>query len=61
MTRAPDERTKVFWAQALRALPGYPFLPCPICGGVEGCSHTGWERAKAAGHNVIVPREGAPS
>ena len=25
-----------------------PFIPCPICGGVEGCDHTVTERARAA-------------
>jgi len=35
----------------LRALPGYPFMPCKICTR-EGfsslsCEHSGWERAKA--------------
>lgn len=29
-------------------LPGYPWLPCPICGGTEGCDHTVPERARAA-------------
>ena len=28
-------------------MPGYPFLPCPICKGVEGCSDTVPERARA--------------
>ncbi len=27
----------------------YPFLPCPICNGIEGCDHTIPERARAAG------------
>lgn len=31
----------------LEALPGYPFLPCPICKGVEGCDHSVPERARA--------------
>lgn len=30
------------------SLPGYPFLPCPICKGVEGCDHTVPERIRAA-------------
>ncbi|GAB6842406.1 hypothetical protein HNR00_003614 [Methylorubrum rhodinum] len=35
----------------LRALPGYPFMPCKICTR-EGyssvsCEHSGWERARA--------------
>lgn len=33
--------------RALDAIPGYPFLPCPICGGVEGCDHGVVERATA--------------
>src|SRR5258705_9810142 len=24
----------------MSAFPRYPFLPCPICNGVEGCHHT---------------------
>lgn len=31
----------------MQVLPGYPFLPCPICGGVEGCDHSVPERARA--------------
>lgn len=33
--------------RALDAIPGYPFLPCPICKGVEGCDHSMPERAEA--------------
>ena len=33
--------------KALEAIPGYPFLPCPICKGIEGCDHTVVERATA--------------
>lgn len=33
----------------LRMLPGYPFLPCPICKGTEGCDHAVPERARASG------------
>lgn len=36
----------------LGCLPGFPFLPCPICKGVEGCDHTVPERARAAGINL---------
>lgn len=28
-------------------------LPCPICGGVEGCDHSVKERAEAAGRDVL--------
>lgn len=31
----------------LENIPGYPFLPCPICLGSEGCDHTVPERAAA--------------
>lgn len=45
--------TDIDWtAQFLRALPGYPWLPCPICKGTEGCDHPAPERARAAGHNL---------
>lgn len=38
-------------ARFLQMLPGYPFLPCPICSGVEGCDHAVPERARASGIN----------
>jgi hypothetical protein len=31
-----------------RDLPGYPWLPCPICGGTESCDDTVLERARRA-------------
>lgn len=37
-----------------RALPGYPWLPCPICGGTESCDDTVRERALAAHPNLIL-------
>lgn len=40
----------------LRYLPGYPFLPCPICQGTESCDHTLLERAHGAGFNVHVEK-----
>lgn len=39
----------------LRSLPGWPFLPCPICHGTQGCDHSGPERARAAIPNLVVP------
>ena len=48
------------WTHAMFvALPGYPWLPCPICGGIEGCSDTVRERARAAhpGLNLADQRE----
>jgi hypothetical protein len=38
-------------ARFMRMLPGYPWLPCPICHGTEGCDHTVPERMRAAGAN----------
>jgi hypothetical protein len=43
-----NELNKVAFAQLLRLIPGYPFLPCPICNGIEGCDHIVAERALAA-------------
>lgn len=40
--------TEVVVASGLKALPGYPFLPCPICKGTEGCDHSVPERARTA-------------
>jgi len=39
--------------EVLKALPGYPFLPCPICTRVEGCDHSVPERARAT-HPALV-------
>lgn len=40
----------------LKALPGYPWVPCPICnGGPEGCCHTFPERARAAIPGLVLP------
>lgn len=33
---------------ALKTIEGYPFLPCPICHGIEGCDHSVPERVSAA-------------
>lgn len=57
---APDEVSE---AHALfSALPGYPFLPCPICvgegfKGMDGCDHTALERAQAThpGFTLTAP------
>lgn len=34
--------------RVLQNLPGYPWLPCPVCHGTEGCDHTVPERARTA-------------
>ena len=42
-------------------LPGYPWLPCPICkregfpNAIESCDHTRWERARAAHPSLHLP------
>jgi len=38
----------------LENLPGYPFLPCPICHGIEGCDHAVPERARATHPGLIA-------
>lgn len=40
-------RADEIWT-AYQAMPGYPWLPCPICHGTEGCDHGVPERARAA-------------
>lgn len=41
----------------LRALPGYPWLPCPICHGTGSCDHIAAERAQAALPGLVFPDE----
>lgn len=54
-----DRRTSIF-----RALPGYPWLPCPACAlegypnEIEGCSHTVLERARVAHPGLVIPDQG---
>ena len=38
-----------------RALRGYPWLPCPICGGTESCDDTVLERARRAHPGLHLP------
>jgi hypothetical protein len=54
-----DEKRAAFRA-TLRALPGYPWLPCPICAR-EGfrnargsCDHTAAERAQATLPGLVL-------
>lgn len=42
-----EEQHDAMVERALDAIPGYPFLPCPICLGTEGCDHGVVERATA--------------
>ena len=51
-----DEKGDLF-SRSLRALPGYPWLPCPICQGTGSCDHTGAERARAAIPGLVFHEE----
>lgn len=54
MRKLSDDEKREAFRKTLRALPGYPWLPCPICAregfanSVESCDHTAAERARAA-------------
>lgn len=56
-----DEDTRRHIHQTFTAVPGYPFLPCPICvsEGFKGmaCDHTVLERARAThpGLHMFAP------
>jgi hypothetical protein len=39
----------------LEDVPGYPWLPCPICNGTEGCDHPVPERMRAAAERKDDP------
>ncbi len=53
MAELNKEQRKEAFRKTLRAMPGYPWLPCPICTregfSSEGCDHTVPERAEASG------------
>lgn len=44
-----------------RAMPGFPWLPCPICKGTESCDHTVRERASAEHPGLVIPNTEQPS
>lgn len=49
-----DAEHRIWAVKMTRSMPGYPWLPCPICirdgfKGVGGCDHTARERAEASG------------
>lgn len=44
-----DRDDREAFRKTLRAIPGYPWLPCPICHHTASCEHIAAERAKAAG------------
>ncbi len=49
-----DEQHKEHFRKTLRALPGYPWLPCPICKGTGSCDHIAAERAQAAIPGLVL-------
>lgn len=57
MPTAKSTELDVNWdGQTLAMLPGFPWLPCPICKGTEGCDHSRSERARAALPNLVLPQ-----
>ena len=52
-TLSDDEKRKAF-RETLRALPGYPWLPCPICKGTGSCDHIAAERAQASIPGLVL-------
>lgn len=49
-----DEEKRTAFRDTLRALPGYPWIPCPICKGTESCDHIAAERAQAALPSLVL-------
>lgn len=54
MAELSREQRKETFRATLRAMPGYPWLPCPICrsegfAGTIDCDHIAAERAIASG------------
>lgn len=50
--------------QTFKMLPGYPFLPCPLCirdgfKGLGGCDHTVLERAQATHPGLVLRPDAA--
>lgn len=48
----PTEEERHF--SLLKSLPGFPWLPCPVCRMSEGCSHSYPERIRAAFQQAAV-------
>ena len=48
MRKLSDDEKREAFRKTLQALPGYPWLPCPICKGTGSCDHIAAERAQAA-------------
>lgn len=55
-----DDKRKAF-RETLRALPGYPWLPCPICKCTGSCDHIAAERARAAIPGLQFPDDTKPN
>lgn len=56
-----DEEKRRATHQLFLALPGYPWLPCPICKYTESCDHTRLERAQAAIPGLVFHATATPS
>ena len=56
MTKTREEIETEHIIDTLKALPGYPWMPCPICNMREGCCHPFPERARAAIPGLVLPR-----
>lgn len=56
-----DEQRRELFRKALRSLPGYPWLPCPICKGTGSCDHIAAERAQAAIPGLILEPNRMPA
>lgn len=52
-----EEQRREHFRKTLRALPGYPWLPCPICKGSGSCDHIAAERAQAALPGLVFDDE----
>ena len=49
-----DEERRESFRQMLRLMPGYPWLPCPICKGTGSCDHIAAERAQASIPGLVL-------
>lgn len=63
MKLSDDDERRLF-QKTLRALPGYPWIPCPICkrDGFENargsCDHIAAERAQASLPGLVLDEPG---
>ena len=60
--RVGDDEKRRQFRETLRALPGYPWLPCPICkregyaNAVGSCDHVAAERAQASLPGLVLDK-----